>query len=95
MIQILYLLKTAINFVFAIIATIIILGGIIFFVLWETGFVKENWPVLYCAMTKTPPEMMVRQTDSTVTVIHYTEGCSCDTTYFKKIELPNATVKRP
>lgn len=63
---------------------ILLVGGIIlFWVLWNTGYIERAFPGLYCTMAKQrqEPKAILLPGDRIGKVVYH-EDCTCDTTYY-------------
>jgi len=89
------ILFKAFNWLVGILATIFVASIVTFFILWQTGFIKERWPLVHCAISKKPEDTYLRPSDSMIMVIHYNQRCDCDTTYYIKTTSVDATIQRP
>lgn len=90
-------ISTLFNFIMGFFFLIMVVGVSVFFTLWQTGVIEDNFPLLYCILSKTPESRIIIDSDTSVAVINYKDNCICDTThyYFKSADTTHATVQRP
>ena len=64
-------------------------------VLWETGFVKTQFPALYCLLTREKQNVYLKVDEDTVAFVHTNNNCSCDTTFYHKSALKDTLNETP
>jgi len=63
---------------------------IVTLLLYQMGWLEKNMPTVYCFFGN-PKETTVKINSSTIAIVRYKQGCSCDTTFYTNININDST----
>lgn len=79
------------GFMVVILFYILTIGITCLIVLWETGFIKDRYPHIYCLLTRERKNQFNMLSLDKIQVIHLSESCECDTLYYQIITPEDTT----